>query len=409
MPWSERLTLAIRQTLDRGRGLSGFLSRLSMLGLVLAVAILFAVLSVMNGFEREMRERILSLVPHVSVRGFANWDDWQDQQARLQALPGVVAITPFFERDVLLVRGARVHAARLLGIPSASQSNWSSMVEPAPTGALAGDEIYLGQALARKLALSAGDRARLILPSGSGANDRGSPRPVTVLVAGLIATGTELDEGLMVGDFDGVAELAGEPLTATGLALQLRDLFDAPALRWQLASSLPPNFYSVDWSGSHGNLYAAIRLSRDLVSLLLLSIIAVAAFNVVSSLVLVVTDRRGAIAMLRAMGATRADIVSVFLLQGSIIGVAGASFGIGVGWFLAASAPSLAEGLEWLLGVQLLNTDVYPLAFLPVDLRPADAVMVWVAAVVLCLLAAVFPASRAARLPIAAVLSSQAS
>jgi len=404
MPWAERLNFALRQIIDRGRGLSGFLSKLSALGLILAVAVLLAVLSVMNGFEREMRDRILGLVPHVTVRGFTDLESWRGHQQKLAAMPEVTRSSLFAERDVLAVRGTRVHAARLLGLSEEAFSIWQPMITP-PINSLPDGDILLGRALAERLGVDRGHRLQLIVPA---ANNRDTTANIQVVtVSGVIYSGTELDEGLMIGSFGFAASLESEEGTASGIALQLEDLFSAPRLRWTLAGVLPPTLYVTDWTGSHGNLYTAIQLSRDLITLLLLSIIAVAAFNVVSSLVLVVTDRRGSIAMLRALGASGADISWIFLLQGGLIGVIGASAGLFLGVLLAEATPYLAAGLEWLLDVKLLNTDVYPLSFLPVDVRWSDAVKLWCAAVLLCLVAAIVPARRAAKLPVAQILATQ--
>jgi len=404
MPWSERLNFALRQIIDQGRGLSGFLSKLSALGLVLAVAVLLAVLSVMNGFEREMRDRILGLVPHVTVRGYTDLEQWEQHRQQLMGLEDVVRGSLFAEREVLAVRGTRVNAARFLGLNEAALAVWESMITPYTPRLMAG-EILLGRGLADRLGVAQGDRLRLIIPSEN--NRDGAAATKAVSLRGIINSGTELDEGLMIGDFGFVAGLDGVQPTASGIALQVEDLFAAPRLRWELARALPPSLYVTDWTGSHGNLYSAIQLSRDLITLLLLSIIAVAAFNVVSSLVLVVTDRRASIAMLQVMGASRGDILWIYLLQGGLIGVIGASAGLMAGWLLAIAMPTLAQGVEWLLNVKLLNTDVYPLSFLPVDVRWNDALWLWAAAVLLCLMAAIIPARRAAKLPVAHILAHQ--
>ena len=320
------------------------------------------------------------------------------------ALDGVVETALFHERDLLAVRGNRVNAATLLGIEPANWARWqpwsSAVVERLEPG-----QVVLGTGLARRLGVGPGDPLRVVAPEGS--LEPGT-LPVTrvLAVVSVIDSGTELDEALMLADFEYTAGMLGEAVTATGVALQLEQLFDAPRRRWEFRQQLSRAFYVSDWSVRHGNLYAAIRLSRDLVTLLLLSIIAVAAFNVVSSLVLVVSDRRGFIAMLQTMGATQADIVWIFLLQGAWIGVLGASMGVLLGWLLASALPTLAAAVEWLVGVQLLNTDVYPLDFLPVDTRAADALWLWSVSVVLCLLAAIVPARRAIRVPVATALAS---
>jgi lipoprotein-releasing system permease protein len=267
-------------------------------------------------------------------------------------------------------------------------------------------DVVLGIGLARRLQVALGDQLRVIVP---GDDFTSNTLPVTdaLRVVALVDSGTELDEGLMLANFEYTATLLGDELTATGLALQLGQLFEAPRVRWDFARTLSPSFYVTDWTLRHGNLYAAIRLSRDLVTLLLLSIIAVAAFNVVSSLVLVVIDRRGFIAMLQAMGASRQDILWIFLFQGLWIGVLGASVGLLLGVGLAQLIPVIASGLEWLLDGNLLNTDVYPLNFLPIDIRVGDALWLWCTSVALCLVAAVVPARRAMRVPIAQALATQ--
>lgn len=405
MPWSERLQFALRQSLDRGRGLSAFLSRLSMIGLVLALALLLSVMSVMNGFEKEMRERILGLVPHVTLRAYTPMLDWQARRTQLLTMPNVLTVNPFYDTDVLFVRGTRVEATRLLGVDSDTLQRYQPLLS-SPLARLDEQQLILGAMLAKRLGAVVGDRLTLLAPTESGDRQTQTARPKRYVVAALLATGTELDEKLAIADLSSVAIFAGARGQISGLALQVADLFDAPQLRRDIARILPPTQYVSDWTSSQGNLYAAIRLSRDIITLLLLSIIAVAAFNVVSSLVLVVTDRRRAIAMLSALGASSRDIQAIFLLQGLVIGVIGAAIGSLAGLSLAFAAPHLAQGLEGLLGVQLLNTDVYPLAFLPVDIRLRDFVIADLAAIVLCVLAAVVPARRAANMPVAEILAS---
>lgn len=405
MPWSERISFALRQVLDRGRGLSGFLSRLSVVGLTLAVAILLAVLAVMNGFEREMRERILGVVPHVSIHGFADLEAWNQLQADAQRTEGITGAGLFYERDLLAVQGVRVTAAKMLGVTAPVWQRWETWSKPSKL-ALQPGEVVLGVGMAQRLGVEIGDKLSVIVP-GDTFRFETLPATVALHVVALIDSGTELDEALMLADFEYTATLLGDELTATGLALQLQQLFEAPETRWHFARTLPPSFYVTDWTLRHGNLYAAIRLSRDLVTLLLLSIIAVAAFNVVSSLVLVVIDRRGFIAMLQAMGASRQDILWIFLLQGLWIGVLGASVGLVLGLGLAQLIPALASALEWFMGGKLLNTDVYPLNFLPIDVRAGDALWLWCASVLLCLVAAVVPARRAMHVPVAQALANQ--
>jgi len=405
-PWAQKVQFALRQTFDKRRGLSGFLSRLSIAGLVLAVALLLTVLSVMNGFERELEQRILGLVPHITIRGHGTADEWQSLKASLEKSLPVTEVALFRERDVLMVRGNRVAPGILLGLPDEALRRWAAMGVDQRINDIT-EGLWLGVALAERLSVDVGDKLRLILPviqsglsEGEGAQMRAGGQ-LSSKVSAIITTGTELDEGLILARLDSVPQTSG----ADGLAIQIKDLYEAPNFRWQLMQTLNRQFYATDWTSMHGNLHTAIQLSRDLIALLLLSIIAVAAFNIVSSLILVVRDRQTTIAMLRAMGATRSEISHIFLLQGGVIGIVGASTGVVSGVILANLVPKIAELIEQALSIQLLSTDVYPLAFVPVDIRVADAALLWIVSVALCLLASVIPARRAARTPVAEMLA----
>ncbi|MEE4193256.1 MAG: FtsX-like permease family protein, partial [Halieaceae bacterium] len=211
--------------------------------------------------------------------------------------------------------------------------------------------------------------------------------------------GTELDEALAVVHLDQAAVLAGTGGSVHGFRVAVEDVFAAPRMGWELVNALPPGFYATDWTQTHGNLYAAIQMSRDLVILLLFSIIAIAAFNVVSSLVLVVVDKRADIAILRAQGARPGDIGGIFLRQGLLIALAGTLLGSALGIAASLGVTDLVAGLERWLGIRFLDTDVYPIGYLPSDLRVEDLLLINGVAVILCFLAALYPARRAARLP----------
>jgi lipoprotein-releasing system permease protein len=225
------------------------------------------------------------------------------------------------------------------------------------------------------------------------------------MVAAVITTGTELDQQLALATSRDVAALAGAVTPVNGIAVRLNDLFDAPRWRWQLLQTLSARFWVTDWTTSHGNLYSAIQLSRKLILMLMASIIAVAAFNVVSSLVLVVTDRSHSIAMLRAVGATRGHVVLVYLTQGAVIGGLGALGGSALGALLSSVAPGAAEAIGGWMGRPLLDTDVYPVGFLPVAMQTTDFILVSLTALLLCVFAAVLPAWRAAQLSVATTLA----
>lgn len=400
MPWRLRMMIALRQALDPGRGLSAFLSRISIVGMAVAIALLLAVQSVMNGFDREMRERILSLVPHVVVTGAAEAEDWPGVSQTLAEQPGVLSVRRFRSMDALLLRGREVFASRLMAVDDEAVSHYASLLQPTLTKMTERD-LILGQSLALRLGLEIGDAVTLIIP-GRESEDYLS---VSLFLRALLVSGTELDESLALTHRRALPATESFSGGVESLAIELKDVFEAAQWRWEIMQIVPSNFRVNDWRATHGNLYSAIQLSRDLIGLILFSVIFVAAFNVVSSLMLVVTDRRKIVAMLVTMGAVSKDIVAIFFLQGAVIGTVGAVFGAGLGWILASGAPHIALLLEHLLGVPLLQTDVYPLSFIPVDMRWQDFLFTCAVAIFLSVLAASVPAVRAARLPLADTLS----
>ncbi len=410
MNWTERRRIALRYTFAFGQGhLSAFLSSLSMLGLVLAIALLIVVLSVMNGFDREMRERILSLVPHITLYSHDPMADWQTRAGLAAQHPAVVSVSPFTQFDALFMRGVDIETARGIGILAddpASDSLLASL--DGPQRELFGsrpDGLLLGAGIAQKLGVEQGETLTLIVPGGGLTGDTGGTRFEALYLAGILETGTELDQSVALLHLSAASRLAGLGAAVSGLRVSTNDIFGADRIAWELVNGLPVGHYAINWMMTHGNLYAAIQLSRDLVSILLFSIIAVAAFNVVSSLVLVVFDKQDNIAILRTLGASGTDIAAIFVLQGAMIGVAGVIAGSALGALLSQLVPTLVARLEQLLDMRFLNTDVYPVSFLPVDLVLQDVLIVGGVALLMCLLAAIYPAMRAARLAPARVLS----
>ena len=400
MPWSLRWSIALRQTLDPGKGLSAFLSRVSIVGMALAIALLLAVQSVMNGFDREMRERILSLLPHVQVTSSGDAESLADLARSLEQRPEIVAVRPFVLAQALLMRGQTVSAAQLTGVDETALAPYGALLAPTVSDWDA-ESLILGASVADRLGLSVGDHVTFILPEQDGS----TYQPLGLRLIAVLDSGTELDEVLTLVHRDALDALQPAASIRRGLAIQLQDVFAATQWRWEIAQMVPSFMRVTDWRATHGNLYTAIQLSRDLISLILFVVIFVAAFNVVSSLMLVVTDRQRAVAMLMAIGARRADITAVFFLQGGLIGVVGAIAGVVLGYLLAINAPDLAIMLEQWLGAPLLQTDVYPLAFVPVDIRWQDAVTTAGIAIGLSVLAATLPALRAASLPVAETLA----
>ena len=411
MTGTERLRIAVRYTFAFGQGhLSAFLSSLSILGLVLAISLLIIVLSVMNGFDKEMRERILSLVPHITIYSDMPIVDWHKNAELLKAHPDVEEVMPFAQFDALIMRGTDIETVRGIGLDPSQNGAFAPLVpyleaQQATQFQQQEDGLILGAGVAEHLGVKVGERVNLIVPGAGRTGELGPTRFKTVQLSAILSTGTELDQSVALVHLALASDLAGLDGQVSGFRITTRELFNVQTIAWDLQRTLPPGFYSTNWMMTHGNLYSAIQLSRDLISILLFSIIAVAAFNVVSSLVLVVMDKQGNIAILRTLGATGADIAWVFVLQGAMIGLVGVLLGSVAGALGSQAVPSLVSWLEQLLGMRFLNTDVYPVSFLPIDLLLRDVMTVGGVALAMCVIAAIYPARRAAKMSPALILS----
>ena len=411
MTGTERLRIAVRYTFAFGQGhLSAFLSSLSILGLVLAISLLIIVLSVMNGFDKEMRERILSLVPHITIYSDMPIVDWHKNAELLKAHPEVEEVTAFAQFDALIMRGMDIETVRGIGLDPSQNGAFAPLVpyleaQQATQFQQQEDGLILGAGVAEHLGVKVGERVNLIVPGAGRTGELGPTRFKTVQLSAILSTGTELDQSVALVHLALASDLAGLDGQVSGFRITTRELFNVQTIAWDLQRTLPPGFYSTNWMMTHGNLYSAIQLSRDLISILLFSIIAVAAFNVVSSLVLVVMDKQGNIAILRTLGATGADIAWVFVLQGAMIGLVGVVLGSVAGALGSQAVPSLVSWLEQLLGMRFLNTDVYPVSFLPIDLLLRDVMTVGGVALAMCVIAAIYPARRAAKMSPALILS----
>lgn len=384
-----------------GSRLTTFLSRTAMAGLVVGVALLILVLSVMSGFEREMRLRILGLVPHVTLLPTAPVDDWQSTADQLEQEPGVAGVAPLLQLNGMLMRGDKVATALLFGVDIEREVRSTALARFTEADALQqlqsdSDALLLGSGLATALGAAVGDKLTVVVPQR---DMQGQMRPGVgrFRVAGLLRSGTELDESLVLLPLASARQLDRDQNHAIALRVMLDDVFAAPEVASRLWGQLGGNYYASDWSRSHGNLYTAIQLSKRLVGMMLAIIIAVAAFNVVSALVLVVNDKQGDIAILRSQGATGAGIVRIFLVQGFMVGLVGTLLGVALGVGLALVITDLVALLERLFQIQFLKSDVYPISYLPSDLRVADVSQVALTALAISSLAALYPAWRASR------------
>ena len=390
-PRSLHFEMALRQSLGSGSGLSSFLSKLSIAGMVIAVAFLLASLSVMNGFEREMRLRILNLVPHVTIRSYLPESAGKTLPIELNSLSSIERSYRYSERIVLFSAALDSRVGRLIYAGSGALEPLQVHLEPR-LNQLAPGEVVLGKNLAEALGIEVGQPLVALIAEES------SHRrflPETLRLAAVLDSGTEIDNVFALATIEQRAEEGfGKD---SSWALTITDPLEAPVLVRTLRKRLGPQFWVSDWTQTLGNLYQAIQLSRQIVGLMLVALLVVAVFNIVTSLVLVMSDRRLSSAMLRAMGASPSDMLTIFTVQGTIIGAGGAVLGALLGGLFAVAIPGFVYLVETFSGQPLLDTSVYPLAYVPVDLRWSDFLSVSSAAFLLSLFACALPAISSAR------------
>ena len=390
--------------------LVSFISAVSIAGLSLAIALLIVVLSVMNGFEKEFRERILGLAPHATLWFAAPVDDWQGIVSSLESEADVIRAQPIIEFKAMAVAANRVQPVLVQGVDYSKVSTLmkaylgSSQQEGTAkhqATVLAEKNLVIGAGLAKQLALSAGDKLRLMVPDSSAINSSGfdaASRAVShsFILSDTLQTGTEIDNGIALINLSDAARISQLGSQIQGIQLQVVDIFQARHIATHLAINHQLPVRISDWTQSFGNLYTAIQLSRQMVVLLLTSIIAVAVFNVFVTLGMVVKHKRADIAILRTLGFTRRGVLLSFVIQGMLISIVGCIVGAVAGCLLALAAPSFVGGIEILLGVELLRTDIYPINYLPSQIKAADIALVCLVALTMSLLATLYPAWRAA-------------
>ncbi len=397
--------IGARYTSARRRGLFvSFISFTSMIGLALGVLVMIVVLSVMNGFDHEMRTRVLGMVPHATVESPLPIDDWQALGQQLREHPQVIAVAPFIQMQGLLTHRGQVTKILINAVEPELEPQVSIIDQFFREGSLASLApgefgIVIGDRAATKLGVGVGDKITFVAPEVTVTPAGVFPRMKRFTVQGIFHVGAgEIDGYVAMANITDMARLhRWKPDQVQGLRLRFDDLFQAPAIAAVLARELGDDFYSRDWTRTHGNLYQAIRMEKAMIGLLLLLIVAVAAFNIISTLVMVVTDKRGDIAILRTLGATPRQIMAIFMVQGTVIGVVGTIVGALLGIFAALNVSGWIAALERLIGHKFLSADVYFIDYLPSRLMAADVIQVCVAALVLSFLATLYPAWRAAR------------
>ncbi len=374
-----------------------------MLGLMLGVAALIVVLSVMNGFDRELRQRILGMVPHATISEYGKpLADWQPLLEKVEAAPAVVAAAPYIQAQAMLTNRGAVQGALINGIDPKWEAKVSILGNHMTAGTLEDLNnqrfgIVLGTILARYLGVQVGDKVTLVLPEASVSVAGVIPRLKRFTVVGTFEVGAELDANLAYIHMRDAAVLKRLGDKIDGIRLQFDDLFAAPAQVRDIAATLPGYMRTSDWTRTHGNLFAAIQLEKRMVGLLLFLIVLVAAFNIVSTLVMVVTDKTADIAILRTMGATPGMIMRIFMVQGTVIGVVGTLLGTGLGVTLALTISDLVAWVERTFGIQFLNAEVYFISYFPSELRTDDLLMIVSAALAISFVSTLYPSWRASR------------
>ncbi|MCE4055575.1 lipoprotein-releasing ABC transporter permease subunit [Pseudomonas sp. 3MA1] len=382
-----------------------FISLTSMIGLALGVIVMIVVLSVMNGFDHEMRTRVLGMVPHATIESGEPISDWQSLADKVKQNPKVLAVAPFTQMQGLLTNNGQVQKVLLNAIDPAQERQVSIIdhfMQQGQLDALAPGSfgIVIGDKAAAKLGVGLGDKLTFVAPEVTVTPAGMFPRMKRFTVVGIFHVGAgEIDGYLGLTNLEDLGRLhRWKPDQVQGLRLKFDDLFQAPRTAWEIAQQLGENhFYARDWTRTHGNLYQAIRMEKAMIGLLLLLIVAVAAFNIISTLVMVVNDKKGDIAILRTLGATPGTIMAIFMVQGTVIGVVGTLIGAVLGMLAALNVSAAISALEGLIGHKFLNADVYFIDYLPSQLMAEDVLMVCGAALVLSFLATLYPAWRAAR------------
>lgn len=387
-----------------GNRFISFISLISMLGLALGVAALIVVLSVMNGFQKELRTRILGVASHAQIMGAeGELDNWEAAVANVGKHPSVVAAAPYVQQQGMLSLAGQVKGVLVRGILPGEEEKVADFARHMKSGRLERLQpgefgIVLGAELAFALRAFEGDKVTLIAPQGMVTPAAVLPRMKQFTVVGIFEVGMfEYDSGLALVRMEDAQRLYQMDANVSGVRLKLDDLFAAPRVVRELAMDLGSGLRVSDWTRNHANFFRAVQIEKNMMFLILLLIVAVAAFNIVSTLVMTVQDKRADIAILRTLGASPGSILRIFVIQGTLIGVIGLVLGIAGGVALALNVETVVPFLERLFKIQFLAKDVYYISDLPSDLHWRDVWIIAATSFVLTVLATLYPSWRAAR------------
>ena len=408
MNWPYELQIGWRYTragrAGRRNGFISFISGVSMLGIALGVAALIIVLSVMNGFQKEVRDRMLSVISHIEVfdaQGAA-LPDWHVTAAKARENPEVIGAAPFIAAQSLIARGDEIRGAIVRGISPADEASVTELAAQLKDTTLARLVpgrwgVVLGSELARTLGVRDGDKVTLMAPGGQVTPAGVVPRLKQLTVVGTFDSGHyEYDSTLALIDLDDAAKLFRVE-GPTGVQLRLKDQQAARQVGAQLAQALGPQVTVRDWTQTNRNWFSAVQLEKRLMFIILTLIIAVAAFNLVSTLVMTVTDKQADIAILRTLGATPRSVMGIFMVQGALSGVIGTLAGVLLGLLVAFNVGSMVAAVEHLLNVSFLPSSVYLISRMPSDPQSGDIVPIVVISLLLSFIATLYPSWRASR------------
>jgi lipoprotein-releasing system permease protein len=399
------LLVGLRYTRAKRRNrFIGINSLVSMIGIAVGVWALIVVLSVMNGFQKEVRTRILGVVSHVQISGPNNMlTQWQQVAEAAKQHPRVVAAAPFVQGQAMLTSGRAVRGALVRGIEPALEEGVADFKRHMRTGSLdaltAGSfNVVLGGDLARALGLLPGDKVALIAPQGTVTPAGVIPRLKQFTVAGTFEAGiVDADSTLALVNLRDAQAVYQLGAAVTGVRLKLDDLFAARLVGRELMAKLPQDIFASDWTRSHANFFRAVEIEKRVMFIILALIILVAAINIISTLVVAVTDKQADIAILRTLGAAPGSIMRIFIVQGMVIGVVGTLIGLALGIVTALNIDVIVPAIEGAFNIKFLSKDVYLIPELPSDLQPGDVLAVTLMALVLSLAATLYPSWRAAR------------
>ncbi|OOF87937.1 lipoprotein transporter subunit LolE [Rodentibacter ratti] len=396
--------------------LVALIAKFSAIGIALGVAVLIVGLSAMNGFERELNQRILAVVPHAEIVVSENSHEktinhWQNLAARLKTNEKITALSPFVSFTALVENGSKLKVVQVKGVDKTAQDQVSSLGKFVEGSGWQQFEkeggLVLGFGIAKELEVKEGDWVSLLISQPNGEEQLSQPHRERVQVSGILRLDGQLDHSYALLSLPQAQELLGYRADQiTGVELKVADPFNVQGINYSELSDYPQLLYVQNWIAKFGYMYRDIQLIRTVMYIAMVLVIGVACFNIVSTLIMAVKDKQGDIAIMRTLGANNGFIKRIFIWYGLQAGMKGCLIGIVLGVILALNLTSLIQGLEYLLGKKLLSDGIYFVDFLPSELHWQDVLLVLVAALVLSLLASLYPASRAAKLQPARVLSS---